>query len=441
MFADWNPDAANRGEVSAATVLRNAVRRVDRELRDQPDVLAAALSTLGELFTNIGAVATADSLLSRALAIQEAAGPSASTDLAATLARRGRLLMPTGRDQEALQLLQRALALHRTLFGSHRVETVRVQRDVALALRSLGEHSAAESELRSILAALPEADRDSPLSHEVASELGYALFLQARYDEAIALLGATLERQRATLGSQNAAVLLTTRFLASSLRDRGDLVAAERLYREALRVAQNLYGEAHGHTAHAKGVLSILLERKGDLAEAERLAREELAILEPDGPVTAIEVIRLGAIRLDRGDLVEAERLLRTGLDSLLRRHPSGRPDEADALNRLAYILLSRRALDADHWYDAAAAFDRDRPDDAPNFVSDGLHFLAWAHQRSAHLAAAESTYRKAYLLYRDQLPPGHQYLTFTRRELRRVLADLGRPGDTALFTTPRRSR
>jgi tetratricopeptide (TPR) repeat protein len=205
------------------------------------------------------------------------------------------------------------------------------------------------------------------------------------------------------------------------LRDRGDLDGAERLYREALRIARNLYGESHAQTAYAKGVLSILLERKGQLEEAEQLAREEIDVLREVKPFIWLEYIRLGAIRLDRGDQPEAERLLRLGLDSLSAAYPAGNPDEADALNRLAYVLTLRKAPDADRMYREAVAFDRTRKQGAPVFVSDGLHFLAQAHALRGDVAEAESAFGRAWQLYRIQLPPDHPYTVATLEGMRRL--------------------
>ncbi|MGQ0702541.1 MAG: tetratricopeptide repeat protein [Gemmatimonadales bacterium] len=204
------------------------------------------------------------------------------------------------------------------------------------------------------------------------------------------------------------------------------------LYRDVLRITQDLYGADHAQIGYSGQVLSILLERKGQLEEAERLARETIAILGSSHPITAPELIRLGGIRLDRGDPIEAERWLRLGLDSLRRVYRSGSLDEADALNRLAFLLISRRSTDAPRVYAEAVAFDRARPAASAVFVSDGLHFLAWAEQRQGDLAAAEATYRRALALYQVQLPPNHAYSIATRRGLGEVLAAQGRSAEAA---------
>jgi tetratricopeptide (TPR) repeat protein len=427
VFATWNPDAANRGEVSASVVLRNARRRAETELEGQPEMLAALLSALGELYTSLNESGPADSMLTRALAIQESLPRTPSADLAATLARRGRLFTYLGNPAEATRSLRRALRMYQELFGANRIETLRVKRDLAVNLRTVERLGEAEALLLGVRDALRETGASSPFGLEVASQLGYVYFLEARYDEAVTLLRATLAQQRTTFGEQYAPALETARFLASALRDRGDLDEAELLYRDALRISRHLYGADDEQAAYHAIVLSILLERKGELEEAEQLTRQTIAILGPGRPATAQQLVRLGGIRLDHGDLAEAERLLRLGVDSLRRAFPEPSPDEADGLNRLAFLLTSRGAAGAGAAYAEAVAFDRQRPAESPVFVSDGLHFLAWAHHRHRDLAAAEATYRRALALYRVQLPARHAYTLFTLRGLGQMLVEQGR--------------
>lgn len=437
VFSAWSPDAANRSRVSATTIVRNAVRRAEREYQDQPELLASSLSTLGELFTNLGDFAAADSLLGRALAEQDRPGRTAHPDLAASLARRGRLQAQLGNSADALRLLRRALRMYEAVLGGRRMETLRVRRDLGVQLRTAGVLPEAEAMLRSVLDTVSADARESPFALEVGADLGYVLFLRANYDAAVALLRATLEKQRLLFGPQYAPAMQTARFLASALRDRGDLAESEQLNREALDLCRTLYGERHTQTTIAKIVLSILLERQGRFEEAEQLSRDALTILRPHDQGTAMEIMRLGSIRLDRGDAVEGGRLLRRGLDSLRRVFPSGTPDEADALNRLAYVALSHGEPDAARLYEEAAAFDRNRPPGSPDFVSDGVHFLAWAHHQRGRLAEAEAVYRRALAIYRVQLPSDHPYTLFAVAGLKRVLVDQGRRDEANAISRP----
>jgi len=384
-FQGWNPDAADRGQVSARQMITEASRRAELELRNQPATLAATLSVLGDLQTSLAEWQAADSLLGRALAIQELLYDGSNADMAATLARRGRLLDFMGEHEAAEASYRQALEQYRSLLGPRHVETLRNQRALAVLLGKVNKLEEAEAMLRDVMTKIPEADRaTSPFALEASTELGYVLFLRARFDEAVGVLRPTLEQQRRLFGDTYGPSVNTMRALGSALRDRGDLDEAEALYRDVVRITSTLYGDERLEMLYAITVLSIVLDRKGELEEAERLARRAQALAEriygPDQYETA--GAGLPGILLNRGDRNESERLLRRGLAITRRSFPAGHLDEGDHLNRLAYILVARGAADGDAFYREAVTFDRARPPGSPIFASDGLHFLAWAQHQ-----------------------------------------------------------
>jgi serine/threonine-protein kinase len=434
-FENWDPDAADRAAVNSPSVVRDAVARAESELRNQPEMLAAALSVLGDLLTSLHQTTAADSLLTRALTMQKQQQRGPSADVAATLFRRGRLQFAVGDFDASIISLRQSREIYLSVFGPRNSETLRAQREMALGLRELGKIAESEALLRDVMRAL-EATRseNTPFGLETAAILGYTVFLRARYDEAISILQSTLARQRSMLGERYGPTLATMRYLGSALRDKGDLAAAESLYREAVRVSRQLYGDDHQETIYGERVLSMLLERSGKLDEAETLTRHALSaalvILSPEHPHVVLERARLGGILLDRGNITEAESLLRAGLAQMQKIYPASYPDLADPLNRLAFVAITRQARDADKLYREAVAFDRNRAQTTPVFVSDGLHFLAWAQHRKGDLRGAEATYRRALSMYRRQLPNGHSYRAAAETGLGSVLLDAGRPDE-----------
>jgi serine/threonine-protein kinase len=431
----WSPDASDRGVVSAEKMLRDAARRAERELQGRPEMLAATLSVLGDLHTTLGEWRAADSLLARAQTVQEGLSDEPGVDLAATLARRGRLYRTLGDHERAEAALQRALSLHQSLLGPRHLETLRVRRELAILRRQEERWEESEDLSRDILAAMSEEDRAAwPFALETATDLGYALFQQARFDEAIEILRPTLERQRAIFGEVHASTLFTIRALGSAHRDRGDLEEAETLYREALRIAEALYGAEHAETEAAIFVLALVLQREEELAAAETWARRSLELSRrlygPDHIVLLGRRGLVGAILLDRGDADEAERELRIMLDGVLAAGGGSDPDLGDVRNRLAYLAVKRDANDAGTVYREAVTLDESRPAGSPIFVTDGIHFLAWAEHRRGDLALAEEDYRRSLALYRRQLPIGHAYRAAAASGLGAMLLESGRAGE-----------
>lgn len=432
-FENWDPDAADRGTVNSSSVVRDAVAKAESDLRNQPEMLAAALSVLGDLFTSLHQNSAADSLLARALAMQERQHTGPNADLAATLFRRGRLQFMVGNFEGAIASLRRSHAIYLAVFGPRHPETLRAQREIAFHLREVGKLAEADTLLRDVMHSLEVSHtQNSPFGLETAGTLGYTLFLEARYDEAISILRTTLERQRSVLGERYGPTVSTMRWLGSALRDKGELDEAEQLYRDAVRIARQLYGDDHQQTIYGEHVLSMLLERRGQLDEAEALTRRGISaaikISNAEHPHVVLERARLGGILLDRGNRSEAEPLLRRGLGQMQQLYSPDFPDLGDVLNRLAYIAVERGAVDADKLYRQASEFDRNRPASSPVFVTDGLHFLAWTQHRKGDLRGAEGNYRRALALYRQQLPPGHGYRAAAAIGLGAVLIDADRP-------------
>ncbi|MGI9076695.1 MAG: tetratricopeptide repeat protein [Gemmatimonadaceae bacterium] len=438
-FESWDPETADRGTINSASVARDAVVRAESDLRNQPEMLASALSVLGDLLTSLHQNSAADSLLARALTMQERQHRGPNADLAATLFRRGRLQFMLGNYEGTIASLRRSRAIYFAAFGPRHPETLRAQRELAIRVREVGKLGEAETLLRDVMRSLEGSrSQNSPFGLETAAALGYTLFLQGRYDEAISILRTTLKRQRSVLGERYGPTLSTMRWLGSAIRDKGDFDEAERLYRDAIRIARQLYGEDHEHTIYGEHVLSMLLERTGELEEAEALTRLEIEaavrIFSPEHPYVVLERVRLGGILLDRGNRSEAEALLRRGLERMRQIYSPDYADLADVLNRLAYIAVAREAADADKLYLEASAFDRGRRAGSPVFVTDGLHFLAWTQHRKGDLGGAEASYRGALALYRLQLPPGHSYYAAAATGLGAVVLDAGRPREAEQY-------
>jgi hypothetical protein len=79
---------------------------------------------------------------------------------------------------------------------------------------------------------------------------------------------------------------------------------------------------------------------------------------------------------------------------------------------------MLRGAPDAEEMYQTALALRARKPADQPDFVTDGVHFLAWAMNAHGDVDGANTLYRSALDLYRRVLPPSHPYIAFVERGL-----------------------
>ena len=173
------------------------------------------------------------------------------------------------------------------------------------------------------------------------SETGDVNEAEALYREALAI-------RRQVFGDEHPAVATGLKNLALLLMRREAFADAEALYREALAIGRRLPGNEH-HLANTLNNFAALLATLGRYDEAEPLCREGLAIREakgPDHPRRARSLLVLGRIRLGKSDPAGAEPLLREALDVYRRRLPAGHRAIARALSELGGAVLAQRQLE-----------------------------------------------------------------------------------------------
>lgn len=421
-FQGWSPDRADRDRVSSGTVLRNAAERAERELARDPEMLGLILSTIGDLYSSLGNLPGADSLLGKAFAIQSALHTGPSADLAATLARRGKVSTNRAEYRQSETELRRALAMYLALMPPERLEVLQVEFDLAETLVGQDKMAEAESLLRD---ALRKSPPEGAFATEISSNLGYVFMRQARYAEAVTLLRTTLARQQSIFGPLHVSTLRTTRSLASSLRDPAALPEVIALDRTALSIALTLFGEQHPETSGSRYALAVQLERAGQAAEGAALSEQALATRSPsigESTVFVAQVLRtIGALKLMQGDSTGADQVLRRALASFRAANVGNMADEGDVLNRLSYLGFALQSADSLTRYRDAVAFENARNPKDPYFVTDGYEYLGLAASRRGDLALAEKMFRRAVKLYEEQLPAGHPYRVIAEEGLRGV--------------------
>ena len=415
-FQGWNPGGADRRLVSMDDQLDLATNRAERELAASPTMQASMFSLLGSLNERVGRYVIADSLLSRSLRLQRASDVTDGADLAATRSRQGRLFMSVGRHAEAEAAFRDALTTNRALFGARHPESLRAEYDVAQLMSASDRWRESDSLFRVLLAKMSDPDSvTSVLRAETTRSLGYALFQQGRFAESQEILESALVSQLREFGPMSGIAVGTMRALGSVVRDRGQLARADTLYRESQRVADALFGPDHVETDGSGQVLTLLLQRMGNFAPAESLSRAGLARSERRfGKRRAWDWRNLlSATLLDEDKLTDAEPLLWESLREIPLLFPGGHQGRGDILNRLAYVTHRLRRANADSVYREAVSWRASRVG-APEFVTDGPHFLAWTMLQHGDSAAAAALFAKADSLYRGKLSASHPYLRAT---------------------------
>jgi tetratricopeptide (TPR) repeat protein len=211
---------------------------------------------------------------------------------------------------------------------------------------------------------------------------------QATYEEILTSLEAQPESEQ-----RNYRLGITYHELGGVAQRRGDLDSAERWYRQALTLEEQLGDRPGMATTHHQ--LGTLAQDRGDLDSAEAWYRQALTISEQlgDRHVIASTYHQLGIVAQDRGDLDSAEAWCRQALT--LEEQLGDRHAIAQTYHQLGRVARRRGDLDsAEGWYRQALTI-KERLGDR-HAIAQTYHQLGIVAQDRGDLDSAEAWYRQA---------------------------------------------
>ncbi len=277
--------------------------------------------------------------------------------------------------------------------------------------------------------------RDAPEAElALRSTIGATFRDLARYDEAVRMAEPALALARATYRGDHEVLAQAIEDLAQAQNDKGDLDAAEPLYREALAMYQRLYPGDHEQVATALSNLASVHEDRGDAKGGEPIAREALDMrrrLFPGDHEDVVESLNNLASLLAApgglGQLEEGEALFREALAMNRRLNPGDHPRVAAGLNNLSYVLKARgnaaeaEVLARETLEMRRRLFGNDHPS-----VATGLNNLAQSLVDRGDFGGADPLLREAIAILRARHPNGHQNLATYLASLGRVQTSRG---------------
>ena len=224
--------------------------------------------------------------------------------------------------------------------------------NLGAALDELGEQEQAEQILRRAIEILEEElGVHHPSVANAVSNLGRVLAARGRYPEAEAQYRRALDIVEQGLGSEHRNVGVVALNLGIAVKEQGRLDEAETLYRRALAVLENAMGPDHPHVGFAINNLGNLQRQRGRHADAnksfERSLEIKIASLGPDHPSTAATRSNLGLTLLDLEDLDGAERELRRAKETIEQALGPGHARTGGCVNDLGKLFQARGDLKA----------------------------------------------------------------------------------------------
>jgi serine/threonine protein kinase/tetratricopeptide (TPR) repeat protein len=314
----------DRPDPTVRDLLDAGAERVQRELAQDPEILAEMLTMIGRVYQRLDINDKARTLLERALALGRGIKGPEHPRLAQTLNDLGVLTRMTGDAAASVTMLEESLAMRRRLLGPKHKDIAVTLSELGRSYGHVGNDERAEALARESLAMrrelLGERHRETATS---MSDVGLLLWQRGDLDGAEPLLRQSLEISRAVLGEYHANVGTALSNLGLVVGDKGNHVAAEALFRQAIAVRSHAFGPNYAGLAVNLNNLAFALREQRKFDDAVQALERALVLSVPakgdDSPTVAHYRANLGRVYLAKGDAAAAEPLFRQSLAARLR--------------------------------------------------------------------------------------------------------------------------
>jgi len=323
LFRISDPNEARGAALTARDVLDRGADRLNKELVDQPELRSRLMSTIANVYGELGLRKDSLALWERVLAIRRTSlGDTHPLTYSAHMGL-GNTLNALNRPAEARPHLEAAFEGFKKLAGLASEDTLKALNNLAVLEFTAGRMQESEARLRLIVegrTALYGTDDTRTISAK--SNLAAAMHSQEKWDEASATYGEVLSARRRLLGNDHPHTLRALANLGELARQRGRLDEAEGYYAEALPGRRRVLPASHTDLALTLSYYGDLRNAQRRPAEAERMLRESVSIYRaalPSGsPMVFLAESRLGESLILQRRFKEAEPLLVRAADQIL---------------------------------------------------------------------------------------------------------------------------
>jgi tetratricopeptide (TPR) repeat protein len=299
--------------------------------------------------------------------------------LANSLYGLGTLHAKQGRYTDAEENLRETLERQKALYGETHPAVARTLKDLARAIDEGGDLNKAIPLMERAVAMQRtlRGTEPHPDLAEALNDMGLLLYEKGDLNEAEKFYRESLAMNRKLLGEKHPEIANGLENVAMTVQDKGDLAGAEKLYRQSLDMRRELLGPDHPKVGRTLLNLASLQYDRGETREALANMREVLGIYRKaypkDHPETARVLNGIGSWLTMGGEDTEADVYLEEGLAMRRRLLNAQHPDIASSLIALAILRVDQKrypealdfarnakaiytaALSADHWRTALA--------------------------------------------------------------------------------------
>lgn len=345
LFEVSDPNKSLGDTITVREILDKGAEKIEKELADQPEVQATLMSTMGEVYINLGLYELATPLMENSLNVRKQIFGKEHYEVAESLDKLATLLRKKGNYTEAEVMSREALSIFRNLYGNEDTIVANSLNNLASTLYNKGKYKEAEPLYREALTIQRKLlGNMHPDVANIMSNLGSVLYRLNKYTEVEPLMREALSIKRKLHGNEHPDVAISLNNLAQFLKSTGNYEEAEPLLRETLAMRRRLYGDEHPSVATGLNNLAGLLVKKGDFIPADSLYREALVIsrklLGDDHPNVAVLLSNLAKLLVAEKKYLEAEIFYREALQIRRKKLTEGHLKTYQSLYELGNCLV-----------------------------------------------------------------------------------------------------
>lgn len=408
LFLVSDPDESKGKTITAMELLDNGASQLRSSLIDEPEVKSQLLSTIGNVYTNLGLYNSAEEIYNEIKNFPNKEKLSDETYIS-TLINLGSLFRIKGEYDKAKKILFETLDLCKQKFDENNLLTGDCYLNIAGYYYETGDfknsriyYQMAEKVFTS------SSELNEEKIAQTAYDLGVLEFDNGNLEKADSLYRKALNIEIKLEGELNTVVATYQNELASVLRHTGKFDEAKELYEKVLSTRILLLGEEHPEVALTYNHLSRLYYNQEMFKEAEPLARKALEIrlkvFSEDHPEVSASRSSLAGTLIGLKKYKEAEELYRLAYNATLKKLGEKHPYAPALLGNIGNALMEQEKYDeAEKCILESIEMLNKIPDFRQTYKSGRIILLAKLYNRTKKFTKAEELLRKEIIYLKNK--------------------------------------
>jgi len=349
LFQGSDPSRSRGENVSARDLLADGTRRIEGELRGEPEEQAELNDVVAQIHRSLGSMSESQRLAERSIAERTQIHGANSPITAKSRLTLAEVRYSKGEVEAAETELRAVLPALSAAYGADSMETIRARDTMAAALLDEGKVPAALAMMQDVVASRRRRfGPDHPETGRGLQLLGQMHEAANHYAEAAAAYQAAVDTLARAVGSDNPQTAAARYDLAQVLAYVGRRDEGEKEFQQALAVQRKSLGDHHPETGQTLIALGLLYINERRYPEADAAFTEALQIFQPLGHFDAGTCLRMLGLSLTAQERYE-EAAKRFEEALVVLREKRGPKDQLTltALGNLGNVYLRLNQLDA----------------------------------------------------------------------------------------------